>query len=363
MNHQSEQSLTPEELREKLMSFPRVELIQKPTPFHRLERLSRELSGPEIFIKREDMTGLGFGGNKSRKLEYIIPDILAKKADVIVTYASIQSNWCMQTAAAARKFDLIPLLILFRTHDIPNELDGNLLLDHILGARIRMKDGGPGKFIDGAALEEALEEAVNEVREWGHTPYVAPVGGSMPGGDMDRPLGALAYVDAFLEMHQQAVTLAPGPVDYVIHATGSGGTQAGLVVGARALGRGTRILGVSVIEEAESFRRDIKSIAADTEAALGLEPCQEMDDIIVLDEYIREGYGIVDRDVAEAVRRMAVLEGIFIDPVYAGKAFVAFLDLVKKGRFKPADRVVFLHTGGTPALFPNKSRFAEFLSG
>ena len=362
MDNQSYQSLTPNELAERLKAFPRAELIHTPTPFIKLERLSRELNGPEIFVKREDMTGLGFGGNKSRKLEYIIPDMLAKKADVVITYASLQSNWCLQTAAAARKFGMIPLLILFRTYDLPNELDGNLLLDHILGARIRIKDGGPGKFIDEAALEEALDEAVNEVREWGHTPYVAPVGGSMPGGDMERPLGALAYVHAFLEMHEQAELEGVGPVDYVIHATGSGGTQAGLAVGARALGQGTRVMGISVLEEAEVFRRDVLSIARDTEKNLGLKPDLEMDDIIVLDEYIKEGYGIVDRDVAEAVRRMAVLEGIFLDPVYTGKAFVALLDLVNKGHFKSTDRVVFLHTGGTPALFPNKSRFTELLS-
>lgn len=136
------QNLTPKELRARLEGFSRVELIHSPTPFRKLERLSRELSGPEIFVKREDMTGLGFGGNKSRKLEYIIPDILAKKADVVITYASLQSNWCLQTAAAALMFGVIPLLLLFKTHDLPDELDGNLLLDHILGARIRIRDGG-----------------------------------------------------------------------------------------------------------------------------------------------------------------------------------------------------------------------------
>ncbi len=363
MDNQNGQSLTPKKLKARLEGFSRVELIHSPTPFRKLERLTRELSGPEIFVKREDMTGLGFGGNKSRKLEYIIPDILAKKADVVITYASLQSNWCLQTAAAARLFGVIPLLLLFKTHDLPDELDGNLLLDHILGARIRIRDGGPGKFIDEAVLEEALEEAINEVREWGHTPYVAPVGGSVPGGDMDRPLGALAYVDALLEMHDQTEQEGVAPIDYIIHATGSGGTQAGLAVAAKVLGQGTKVLGISVIEEAKKFRGEVLSIALDTEKILGLNTGLDADDIVVLDEYIREGYGIVDQDVADAVRRMAMLEGIFIDPVYTGKAFVALLDLVDRGYFKPTDRVVFLHTGGTPALFPNKSRFTEFLPG
>ncbi len=363
MDNQNSQSLTPKKLKARLEGFSRVELIHSPTPFRKLERLTRELSGPEIFVKREDMTGLGFGGNKSRKLEYIIPDILAKKADVVITYASLQSNWCLQTAAAARLFGVIPLLLLFKTHDLPDELDGNLLLDHILGARIRIRDGGPGKFIDEAVLEEALKEAINEVREWGHTPYVVPVGGSVPGGDMDRPLGALGYVDALLEMHDQTEQEGVGPIDYIIHATGSGGTQAGLAVAAKVLGQGTKVLGISVIEEAKKFRGEVLSIALDTEKILGLNTGLDADDIVVLDEYIREGYGIVDQDVADAVRRMAMLEGIFIDPVYTGKAFVALLDLVDRGYFKPTDRVVFLHTGGTPALFPNKSRFTEFLPG
>ena len=179
---------------------------------------------------------------------------------------------------------------------------------------------------------------------------------------MDRPLGALAYVDAFLEMHGQAMSLGAGPPDYVIHATGSGGTQAGLAAAAKALGQGTRVLGISVIEEAGPFRSDVLSIARETEAALGLAAGVEADDILVLDEYIQEGYGIVNRSVAEAVRKMAVLEGIFLDPVYTGKAMVALLDLVNRGFFRPADRVVFLHTGGTPALFPHKSRFTRFLS-
>jgi D-cysteine desulfhydrase family pyridoxal phosphate-dependent enzyme len=356
------QVLTSLGLRERLDRFPRVELIHAPTPFRRLDRLSQELGGPQIFIKRDDLTGLGFGGNKSRKLEFIIPDMLAKKADVVITYASLQSNWCMQTAAAARKFDMIPLLLLFKTHGLPNELDGNLLLDFILGSRLRYKNPGSAKFIEETVLEEALEEAVNEVREWGHTPYVAPVGGSVPGGDMDRPLGALAYVEVFLELQDQAEEEGAGPIDYVLHATGSGGTQAGLVVGAKALGSGTKILGVSVIEEAGRFSRDVLSIARDTEEALEIETNSGAEDVVVLDEYIREGYGIVDRDVAEAVQRLAVLEGIFLDPVYTGKAFVALLDLVKRGYFKTTERVVFLHTGGTPALFPNKARFSEFLS-
>ncbi len=340
-------------VRTHLQRFPKVSLIHTPTPFQKLERLSQKLGGPEIFIKREDMTGLAFGGNKSRKLEYIMPDILAKKADVVITWASIQSNWCMQTAAACRRLGLTPWLLLFKTNDLPEEPDGNLLLDHILGAQVRIRDSGSGKFIDQKELDAAVEEAVQEVRAQGKVPYMIPVGGSKTGGDMKVPLGALAYVDAFMELQMQTAHL-PYAIDFVIHATGSGSTQAGLAMGAKAAGGATKILGVSVLEKAEALRRDMLVIAREAEAALDLELGITEEDLNVLDEYIRDGYGIVNRDVAQAVRTMAETEGIFIDPVYTGKAFAALLDLVNKGFFKPSDRVVFVHTGGTPALFPNK---------
>jgi D-cysteine desulfhydrase family pyridoxal phosphate-dependent enzyme len=346
---------------DRLQRFSRVSLIQAPTPFHELRRLSQHLSGPRIFIKREDMTGLAFGGNKSRKLEYIMPDILAQQADVIITWASVQSNWCLQTAAAARMFGLIPLLLLFKTSDLPDEMDGNLLLDFILGASIKIRPGGQGKFIGGDELEAAVAEAVSEVQERGQKPYIVPVGGSLPGWSMKIPLGALAYVDAFLEMQRQADRQVDG-MDYVILASGSGGTQAGLCVAAKALGRKTKILGISVIEDAETYGAEVLAIARDTEKALGLETGVEKDDIIILDEYIREGYGILDQDVARAVRLMAETEGIFVDPVYTGKALVALQDLVRRGYFEPGDRVAFLHTGGIPALFPQKHRFSDLLS-
>lgn len=347
-------------LKERLGTFPRESLIHTPTPFYLLERLSRKLAGPEIYIKRDDMTGLAFGGNKSRKLEYILPDILAGSAEVVITWGGLQSNWCLQTAAAARRFGLIPYLLLFKTYDLPPEADGNLLLDNILGARIRIKEAGEAKFVGEAELEEAIAEAVHEVREWGHEPYIVPVGGSMVGWSMTVPLGALAYVDAFAELQAQSAALS-APIDHVIHATGSGSTQAGLAVGAKVLGGRTRVTGISVIEESEKFQRDVAVIARDTIEALGLEVTMEPDDIRVLDDYIKEGYGVVNEDVSRAIRLLAEAEGIFLDPVYTGKAMVALLDLVAKGEFTRGERVVFMHTGGTPALFPNKHFLSQYL--
>ena len=315
--------------RKRLERFPKVSLIHTPTPFRKLERLSQKLGGPEIFIKREDMTGLAFGGNKSRKLEYIIPDILAKPAEAVITWAGVQSNWCLQTAAACRVFGVTPWLLLFKTNDLPEEPDGNLLLDHILGAQVQIRDSGSEKFIDQDALDAAIAEVVQQVKAMGKVPYVVPIGGSMPGGDMLVPLGALAYVDAFLEIQMQA-DHAQQTLDYVIHATGSGSTQAGLAVGAKATGGTTKVLGVSVLEKSEDLRRDMLTIAQQTEQALGLDSEITAEDLIVLDGYIRDGYGIVNRDVALAVRTMAETEGLFLDPVYTGKAFIALLDLVKK---------------------------------
>ncbi len=348
------------EIRNRIGRFSRTPLIHLPTPFQRMDNLTEALEGPDIFFKRDDLTGLAFGGNKSRKLEFIIPDVLEKKADVIITWAGVQSNWCLQTAAAARKFGLKPLLILFKVYDLPEEWDGNLLLDFILNADVRMKEAETGKVVQKEYAEKILEEVAEEVKERGETPYIAPIGGSMVGGSMDKPLGAIGYVNAFAEMLEQAQTMGLD-LDYVILATGSGGTQAGLVVGAKALSDHLKVVGISVSEEKASFTRDVLRISRDTVAALGMELEIEEQDIIVLDEYITEGYGIVDKEIAEILRFVAIQEGIFLDPVYTGKAMVALKDLIQKGRFKKEDKIVFFHTGGMPALFPNKHLISGFL--
>jgi len=344
---------TISELKDKVQSYQKKNLIQRPTPFYKLENLSRVLGGPQIYIKRDDLTGLAFGGNKSRKLEYIIQDILDKGADVVVTWAALQSNWCLQTAAAAKKYGIKPILVLFKTYDLPEEYDGNLLMDHLLGADIRIRDAKKGQLIREEEAEELLADVMNEVKDKGLKPYFAPIGGSMVGGSMDIPLGAIGYVDAYVEMIEQASELGV-KVDCVLHASGSGGTQAGLAVGALAMGKKVRVIGISVSEKKESYRERILKISRDTNESLHLDIQTELNDVIVLDEYIKEGYGIVNRDVSEAIRITAENEGIFLDPVYTGKAMAALIDLCEKGHFKKDDNVVFFHTGGTAALFPNK---------
>jgi L-cysteate sulfo-lyase len=326
----------------------------------KLENLSQELGGPEIWIKRDDLTGVAFGGNKSRKLEYIIPDILAKKADTVVTWAALQSNWAMHTASAAARYGIKPVLILYKRYDLPLEPDGNMLLDRLLGAELRIRE----PIDEGSALSEdylaAAEEVAAELRSQGRRPYVVPIGGSRVMGSMAKPLGALAYVQAFLETLDQARVFGFEPTA-IVHSSGSGSTQAGLVVGAKASGSKTRVVGISVSDAKAPFLRDVMEIIRATEDALGTGGIVSEEDAVIFDEYIREGYGIISREVTEVIRLVFSREGIVLDPVYTAKAFVGMMDLIRRGFFAPSDKVVFFHTGGTPALFPNRFKIAEFL--
>jgi len=352
--------MTPETLGQATGKFPRVELIHRPTPMRKLAAISAELGGPEIWVKREDLTGLAFGGNKSRKLEFIIPDMLAQKAEVMVTWAALQSNWAMQSAAACVRYGIRPVLVLFKRYDLPPEYDGNMLLDYILGAEIRTRDPVAGKVTSRDAAGKIIEEVADEFRAAGKRVYTISVGGSMPLGSMAVPLGAVSYVEAFSELLEQARERGFTP-DAVVQSTGSGSTQAGLLVGAKALSPSTRVVGISVSDEKAPFSRDVETIADSLEAALGVRTGFTPEDIIVFDEFIKDGYGVVNREIADVIRLMFRREGIVLDPVYTSKAFAGLVDLVRRGYFRKTDRVVFLHTGGTPALFPNRHKLVELL--
>lgn len=353
--------MTTAALSAKTAAFPRVELIHRPTPFRRLDRLSAELGGPAIYIKRDDLTGLAFGGNKSRKLEYILGDVLAKKADAVITWGSFQSNWCMQTAAAARMFGVLPVLILFKNPGPGPDIDGNVLLETILGAEILIREKTTGKVVKSSDALDCLEQAASDLRRRGFRPYLIPVGGSLVQGDMDRPLGAVAYIEACRELFDQARAAGIEP-DVIVHATGSGGTQAGLVLGAKLLADRSRVIGISVSDPKGPFAADVLEIAGAAEDALGLPRIVGPDDVEVLDEYIADGYGVINRDVVEAVRLFFRTEGIVLDPVYTAKGMLGLLDLIRQGRFKKSDTVIFVHTGGTPALFPHRTDILRFLA-
>lgn len=348
------------DIRARIARFPRVDLIHLPTPLRKLDALTAKLGGPEIYIKRDDLTGLAFGGNKSRKLEFILADILEKKADTVITWGSLQSNWCLQTAAAARKYGVDPILILFKSYALPPGFDGNMLLERILDADIRIREARKGKVATVGETIGLLNEIADGERKKGRRPYVVAVGGSMVAGDMARPLGAVSYMNAFAEMLEQTTAMGFVP-DAVIHATGSGGTQGGLLLGAAALTEGCRVIGINVSDEKEVFLGWVREIAEAANETMGLGLKIGGDDIIVLDEYMKDGYGVVTKDVAEVIRLVFRTEGIVLDPVYTSKAMIGLVDLVRKGFFKKCERVVFFHTGGTPALFPNRDTLVEYL--
>jgi D-cysteine desulfhydrase family pyridoxal phosphate-dependent enzyme len=308
----------------------RSSLGSLPTPLQPLPRLTQALGGPQIHVKRDDLTGLAFGGNKTRKLELLVADALARGARTLLTRGAAQSNHCRQTAAAAAQCGLGCVLVL-QGH-APAEWTGNLFLDELLGAEIVWSGAEPP--------EQALEGAFERARSAGHAPYRIPYGGS-------GPLGAAAYGHAMAEMLEQDAGF-----DTIVVASSSGGTQAGLVAGARLYGFGGRIVGISIEPEAGELRRTVAALAGEAAGVLGEPLHVEPGEIEVLDGYRGGGYGVLGALEREAIRLFARLEGLLLDPVYTGRAAGALLDLVRLGRLGAAEqRVLFWHTGGTPALF------------
>jgi L-cysteate sulfo-lyase len=353
---------TTESVRKALARFPRVALSHVPTPLDRLDDLSGHLGSCDLYVKRDDQTGLAFGGNKARKLDFIMGDVAARGSDCIVTWAGVQSNWCRQVAAAAAKLGIRTELVLFKGPKSPEGDDGNLLLDRIFDAEVRVVDAGEiENMLELASVRHIVQPVVDELGGRGFKPYLVPVGGSLVEGSMQEPWGALGYVESFIEIVEQAgqrgVTF-----DAVVLASGSGGTQAGLLAGAKLLSPTTRIIGVSVYGSSEKVTRYVRSVAERTLELLGEATRIDDDDIIVLDDYLDEGYGVFNEAVGEAIRRVARGEGILLDPVYTGKSLAGMLDLIGRGFFGEGDRILFLHTGGTPALFPYRAQLLAHLS-
>jgi D-cysteine desulfhydrase family pyridoxal phosphate-dependent enzyme len=349
------------ELRERLAAVAKVALVHTPTPLERMANPPAALDGVDVLLKRDDQTGLALGGNKARKLEYIIADVLAGGADTVVTWGGVQSNWCRQTAAASARVGLRPVLILLRRPGAVVAPGGNLLLDHLFGATVEVVEvESDGSMLRLAEVNDLIQPIVDRQRSAGRTPYVVPVGGSVAEGSMTRPLGAMGYVEAFLELAEQAAALDLR-LESVVHATGSAGTQAGLVAGARAVSPHTRIVGISVTEDGTTLGRLVRRIANQL--------CQELcipgevhdDEIVVLDAYRDAGYGVLTPRISRAIAALARTEGVLLDPVYTGKAWVGLLDLVATGFLRPGGGTVFLHTGGTPALFSYRDQLVAHL--
>ena len=345
-------------LKQKIGTFPRVELAHLPTPLEKMENMSSRY-GINLFLKRDDQTGLAFGGNKARKLEFIMADAVGQGADSVITWAGIQSNWCRQTAAAAAKLGMKSVLILFKKPPFVEHYDGNLLLDFIFGSRIEIIEVEKElKTMELKEVESYIEAAAEEERKEGRTPYIAPIGGSLTEGSMEKPWGAIGYVNAFVEILEQASQLDIR-FDSIVHATGSGATQAGLVVGARILAPGTRVIGICVSDDEETMAGYVKTIADQTFDLLDQECETAEEDIIVKDDYLREGYGVLNKEVTGSISMLAEQEGILLDPVYTGKAMTGLLDLLGKGFFRKGENIIFLHSGGTPALFPYREGIVE----
>lgn len=318
---------------------PRIRFAHLPTPVEQLPRLSSVLGGPQILVKRDDQTGLAFGGNKTRKLEFLMAEAKGLGADVLVSAGAFQSNHCRQTAAAAAKFGLGCVLVL--TGEEPEQASANFLLDQIFGAEIvAVKDR--------ADRDRVLTETTDRLRAEGRRPYLVPYGGS-------SPTGALGYAFAVEELMQQDVR-----PDWIVFATSSGGTHAGLVLGQRAFGYEGKIIGISIDESIDWLQAHVSQLAADASAMLG--PRMEIPPAQVLAnaDYCKSGYGVVTAAEQEAVRLFARTEGILLDPVYTGRAAAGMIDLVRRGYFKSSETVLFWHTGGQPALFAD--RYAHMMT-
>lgn len=314
--------------------LPREEFAHLPTRIEALPRLTKLLGGPEILIKRDDQTGLAFGGNKTRKLEYLLADALAQGAKMVLTTGAAQSNHCRQTAAAAARCGLDCTLVLVGPQ--PKRASSNLFLDHLLGARIVWTE----KEVRDITLQKVFQKAHEE----GKNPYLIPYGGS-------NALGAYAYLKAFEELAEQLKNEIP---DWIVFASSSGATQAGLWVGSLLKGLSTNILGISVDEPEFQLKENVHRIAVELDEYQSLALKLDADQIFVNDNYTGEGYGFMNDLDRSAIQLFARQEGILLDPVYTGRAGAGLIDLIRIGFFKKDQRVLFWHTGGTPALFADK---------
>ena len=311
---------------------PRIHFAHLPTKIEALPRLSATLQGPRLLVKRDDQTGLAFGGNKTRKLEYLLAEARGQEADLLITAGAVQSNHCRQTLAAASRFGFDCILVLFG--DPPEPPDGNHLLFYLLGAKI--------VFTDRENVNNKLEEVNQKALNDGRKPYLIPYGGS-------NPTGAMGYVNAMLELAQQD----PTP-DWIVFPSSSGGTQAGMLVGGRISGYEGKILGISVDEPANALKANVAKLATDTAISIGKDWTFSSEDVLVNDDYTGEGYAIMGEPEIEAIRLFAQKEALLLDPVYTGRAAAGLIDLIRKGFFDTSETILFWHTGGGPTLFAGK---------
>mgnify|MGYP000902521384 CR=1 FL=1 len=331
-----------------LSRFPRARFAHLPTPLEAAPRLGAALGGLNLFVKRDDCTGLAGGGNKTRKLEFLLGEALAQGADTLITQGAVQSNHVRQTAAAAARFGLTCEIILEeRTGSKAADYvgSGNVLLDKLMGGAIRFTPGG-------SDMNAALEAVAEEVRARGGKPYVIPGGGS-------NPVGALGYVDCAFELVAQA-NASGLKIDRIVTATGSAGTHAGLVAGLAVMGADIPVLGVGVRAPKAQQEANVFKLARETAALLGHEDRVTREMVVADCDYVGAGYGLFDEKVAEALKLAARTEALLLDPVYTGKGMLGLISLARQGAFKD-ETVVFLHTGGSQGLFGYHSELEAYL--
>ncbi|NVK31055.1 MAG: D-cysteine desulfhydrase [Gammaproteobacteria bacterium] len=322
-----------------LAKFPRTALGHLPTPLEPMDRLSEKLGGPRLWVKRDDCTGLSSGGNKTRKLEFLMADAVQQGADTIITQGATQSNHARQTAAAAAKLGMAcHILLEDRTGSdaINYTLNGNVLLDRLHGATVSKRTGGTD-------MQQEMAQMADALRASGKKPYVIPGGGS-------NPIGALGYVNCARELVEQAANSGL-KIDALVHATGSSGTQAGLVAGLAALKSEIHLLGIGVRAPQEKQETMVFDLATRTADLMADGTRIERDQVRANCDYVGPGYGLPTDGMIKAVKLLAETEGLLFDPVYSGKGLDGLIDQIKQGYFDGMDNVVFLHTGGSAALF------------
>jgi D-cysteine desulfhydrase family pyridoxal phosphate-dependent enzyme len=315
------------------MNISRLHLAHLPTPIETLPRLSDALGGPRLLIKRDDETGLAFGGNKTRKLEFLVAEARDEGAKTLISGGALQSNHCRQTAAAAARFGLECILVL--TGEMPEQPSANLLLELLFGAHVVYVS-------DRKDRDEILQQTFDRAAEKGMKPYLVPYGGS-------SPTGALGYAFAVKELMEQNV-----PADWIVFATSSGGTHAGLVLGQRMFGYKGKVLGISIDESEEWLRTHVSELASSASEKLGKRIEFTPAEVFANADYCKAGYGVLTELEREAIHLFARHEGLLLDPVYTGRAVAGMIDLIGKGFFKNDETVLFLHTGGQPALFADE---------
>ena len=318
------------------MDIPRLHFAHLPTAVEELPRLSAALDSPRILIKRDDQTGLAFGGNKTRKLEYLVAEAQAQGAKTLISGGALQSNHCRQTAAAAARFGFDCILVL--NGQMPEHPTANLFLDQLFGAEIVMVQ-------ERALRDQAMQATFDKAQVEGRKPYLVPIGGS-------SPTGALGYAFA---VHELMVQMQDREIpDWIVFGTSSGGTHAGLVLGQRVFGYEGKVLGISIDEPETWLKEHVSKLASDASEKLGERIEFTQTDVLANADYCTAGYGVLTDAEREAVRLFAKYEGLLLDPVYTGRAAAGMIDLIRKGFFKKDETVLFWNTGGQPALFAEK---------